>query len=495
MSRTIGEQLARNLGTSVFGRTEEQRVLRSLLSGEAPLVIYLHGLSGIGKSTLCAALSREARECGGSVIGLDGRLIEPTPNGFLSEMATALQCACDLAAVMDSLAGLPQPVLLTLDGYELLTLLDAWLRQALIPALPEKARVLVCSRLPPSPGWLEAPEWRGLLRVLRLEGLDDEAATALLRAFGIEGDRACRISRFAAGHPLALTLAATADAGPAVERPRDPIENVLHQLAQRFLDDIADPALREALRAACTVRRVTRPLLRALVEDSAAEPLYKQLQGLPFIEESRDGLVVHDAVREAVAAELQAKDPIAHHRYRRAAWRQLSLDAHSAPPAELWRYTADLLFLIGNPVIREAFFPREAARLSMEPALPSDREAIFDLARTHEAADAVDQLEHWWREAPGSFHVARSARDAVAGFYCFFSPEKFDGSVLDRDPVSRAWRAHWPCTRCRQVKPRGSSGAGSANRRGSALHPYKRRAGSTSSGITWSCVLGCAGST
>jgi len=38
-------------------------------------------------------------------------------------------------------------VLIALDGYELLTLLDAWLRQVLIPALPEKARMLVCSRL------------------------------------------------------------------------------------------------------------------------------------------------------------------------------------------------------------------------------------------------------------------------------------------------------------------------------------------------------------
>src|SRR5260370_1735934 len=173
MNRTIGDQLAGNLGTAIFGRAEERRALRSLLSGDAPLVIYLHGLWGIGKSTLSAGLGREAREFGGSAIGRDGRLIEPTQHGFLSEMANALRCAPSLTAVTDSLAGLPQPVLIALDGYELLTLLDAWLRQVLIPALPEKARVLVCSRLPPSPGWLEAPEWRGLWRVLRLAAVDD----------------------------------------------------------------------------------------------------------------------------------------------------------------------------------------------------------------------------------------------------------------------------------------------------------------------------------
>jgi hypothetical protein len=248
--------------------------------------------------------------------------------------------------------------------------------------------------------------------------------------------------RFAAGHPLALTLAATAGATPAADRTRDPIEAVLHRLAQRFLDDIADYNLRETLQGACVVRRITRPLLHALVEASAAAPLYEQLQALPFIGESREGLVVHDAVREAVAAELQAQDPAAHRRFRRAAWGQLSLDERSAPPAELWRYTADLLFLIGNPVIREAFFPREAARLSVEPALPADREAILGLARSHEAACAAKQLEHWWRDAPGSFHVVRSAQDPIAGFYCLFQPENVAGPMLDRDPVSRAWRAH-----------------------------------------------------
>src|SRR5260370_7771549 len=102
---------------------------------------------------------------------------------------------------------------------------------------------------------------------------------------------------------------------------------------QRFLDDIADYNLRETLQAACVVRRITRPLLHALVEASAAAPLYEQLQALPFIGESREGLVVHDAVREAVAAELQAPHPAPHRRFPRPAWAQPSLYKPPAPPA------------------------------------------------------------------------------------------------------------------------------------------------------------------
>ena len=41
--------------------------------------------------------------------------------------------------------------------------------------------------------------------------------------------------------------------------------------------------------------------------------------------------------------------------HRRAAWRELRDEVRDAPPTELWRYTADMLYLIENPVVREAF--------------------------------------------------------------------------------------------------------------------------------------------
>jgi len=109
MNRTIGEQLARNLGTAIFGRAEERRALRSLLSGDAPLVIYLHGLSGIGKSTLSAVLCRGSARAWRQRYWPRWEADRADQHGFLSEMANALRCAPSLTAVTDSLAGLPQP--------------------------------------------------------------------------------------------------------------------------------------------------------------------------------------------------------------------------------------------------------------------------------------------------------------------------------------------------------------------------------------------------
>ena len=59
---------------------------------------------------------------------------------------------------------------------------------------------------------------------------------------------------------------------------------------------------------------------------------------------------------------------IRHRAYRRAAWRQLRAEVRDAAPTELWRYTADMLYLIDNPVLREAFFPSGAQPLAVEPA-------------------------------------------------------------------------------------------------------------------------------
>ena len=56
--------------------------------------------------------------------------------------------------------------------------------------------------------------------------------------------------------------------------------------------------------------------------DTAPQDAFERLRALPFVELSSDGLVIHDTVREVVAAYLRATDPDRSRRYRIAAWRQ-----------------------------------------------------------------------------------------------------------------------------------------------------------------------------
>ncbi|GAA2640514.1 hypothetical protein [Streptomyces vastus] len=69
--------------------------------------------------------------------------------------------------------------MLALDTYELLRLLDTWLRQDLVPALHDNTRVVLAGREPPVSGWLT--DFGGLLRTVPLGSLPPADAEELLR--------------------------------------------------------------------------------------------------------------------------------------------------------------------------------------------------------------------------------------------------------------------------------------------------------------------------
>jgi hypothetical protein len=213
---------------------------------------------------------------------------------------------------------------------------------------------------------------------------------------------------------------------------------VIHALAHLFLAGIEDPLTRRALEAACLVRRATQPLLRALLPDVAPEDAFERLGALPFVEAARDGLRVHDAVQEAIATALHAADPARHRALRRAAWQALRDEATSAPRVDLWRTTADLLFLIENPVVREAFFPSGGPTLSVEPADARDAAQISAIVARHEPPAAAEALLGWWQVAPEAFSVARDGARRVEALYVAFEPAsaRGEGPV---DPLVAAW--------------------------------------------------------
>jgi class 3 adenylate cyclase len=154
-------------------------------------------------------------------------------------------------------------------------------------------------------------------------------------------------------------------------------------------------------------------------------------------------LFVHDAVRSAIAAALRSDDPTTYRTHRRAAWRQLRSEVRLAGLTELWRYTADLLYLIENPVVREAFFPSEAERLIVEPARREDGPAIDAIVERHESAEAAAALRRWWEVLPTAFHVARDGSGKLCGFYCMFERGALDRwSPSEDDPLVRRWLAH-----------------------------------------------------
>jgi Transcriptional regulatory protein, C terminal len=436
--RTLESMLDQRAG-ALIGRERERATLLELVERDIPLVAVVHGIAGVGKSTLLHAAAVDARARGTLVVALDGRAFEPTERGFLTSLGNALGTPLPtIADATGALAG-DARVLLMIDTHEQLRLLDAWLRQSFVSALPDNVRLLLAGRDTPS-AWQR--DLGDLLRTIRLENLSDEAAQTLLRRAGVDGTVAARVARVARGHPLSLQLAA----GALAERPGLPAEDavlgpMVEELARLYIDGL-DPMTRRALDAAAVVRRATLTLLEAMLPDDDPAELFGALRALPFAEIGTQGLVVHDTVRMATSALLQASDPARHRAHRRAAWTRLRAELRTAGRADLWRYTADLLYLVENPIVRNAFFPSGSDELTIEPARATDHAAIAAMSAAQQGPEATALVDAWWRSAPDTFRVVRDAEGVVQGFSSLCQPQDVSRSLLRHDPVTAAWMEH-----------------------------------------------------
>lgn len=445
MAPPIGALLDLRATQGLAGRSRELAVLSRMTNREdETLLAHLHGPAGVGKTAVLDTFLADERARGAIVVRLDCRAIEPTERGFLHEVSAAIgispspvdEVTCRLGSIGDR-------VLIALDNYEVFRLLDTWLRTVFMPALEENARVVLAGRDPPAPAWLASPQWSGLFCPVTVGPLDDSSALEVLTQYGVDAAVGCRINRIARGHPLALRLAAAAVA----ERPDLSLEEaatqpLIEELTRLYLDDVHDRVTREALDAASVVRRTTQSLLRVMLPTVAPQDAVDKLRALPFVEAGRDGLVLHQAVQQAISAALKSGDPERYRSHRRAAWRQLREEAADAGTPDQWRYTADTLYLIENPICREAFFPSGAQLFTVEPAGAGHQGAVLTIAERAEPPAAVTLLRDWWDETPESFSVVLDRAGGVVGFYLMFDPRSVRRLALFTDPVTGAWSRH-----------------------------------------------------
>ena len=407
----MSERLAAAAASSFVGRAEERARLTALLAPDGPAAVFVHGPGGIGKTAL---VDGTLASLPFKVVTLDGRQVEPTVPGWLAALGAALgvpaPSSASAAARVIADAGV---AVLVIDSYERLNLLDGWIRNDLLSAFPASVTVVLVGRRGPNVAWRTAPGWRSLLAELVVEPMIAGDVDLLLAAHGVRGDDAEQIRSFARGHPLAVVVAAEALArhpGLVLESgaPADAVE----ELFAVILDDLP-PEERAMAEAVSVLRRVTVPTLGAVVDGRDVDEAWRTIQRLPFTTTTAAGLELSGVAAPVLLEALELRDPLRVRGLRARAARAI---VESLAVGLDWQSTADLLHLVQNPLIRNAYAPTGMLQHPVERARADDRDEIVAIARRFTGDDSAQLTARWWMTHREAFSVVRGDHGEVAGF-------------------------------------------------------------------------------
>lgn len=400
------------------GRAAELALLRAgLLEPEPPFaVLHVFGPGGIGKSALLREYARTAASCGRRWVFLDGRNIDPSPEGFSAAARSALGAAAAGHPPADETS---TAAVWLIDTFEALAPLDGWLRESFLPQLPAESIVVIAGRDPPAAAWATDLAWAGLTRIVALENLRPEESRTFLASRGIPEERHADALAFTRGHPLALALVADAwqrgDLRAGVDPRGD--SDVVRILVERLIDEAPSVLHRQALELCVQARSTTEALLAVILGQPDGHALFNWLRHLSCIEQGPHGLFPHDLVREVLDADMRWRNPDAH----RDLVRRLSAHYYERLPeargAEQQRIWFDIIFLNRmNPSYRPYYVWEALGSAYAEPATVEDRETILAMVRRHQGEEAARIARHWLQRQPEAFLVYRDLSADVFGF-------------------------------------------------------------------------------
>jgi hypothetical protein len=423
---TIGARIAERDRRRFVGREAELAFLERCLDGDADAsVVLVHGPGGIGKSTLLRELARRAGRRGRRAHFVEGRELAPAPR--------ALDLA--LAAAREEL----EPLVL-IDTYEQMTALDGYLRNTVVPRLPERALVVIAGREQPSRGWLEGG-WESVAVQLRLPGLSAEEARELLAAHGIVDEQQSReLIRWAQGSPLALALAGDDALGAATAAARaDDVERpeLVRALIRRLAEAEVDGPHLGPLAVAAVARVTTIDLLRAVLPDGDAVQAYMWLRERSFAEPLGDGIALHELVRKALHADLRHRD----RERERALRRRIADHLHARARAGSQLLSIDLAHLVQNEAIRWGFSWEGAGEHRLDEVRPGDAVEIQRLLAEKRVPERWAPAAPYFEHAPERIAVVRDLADQIRGFELSVTPANAP-PLAEQDPVLGPWLAH-----------------------------------------------------
>jgi len=394
---TLGATFRAARASAFVGREEEQSRFRAALERTAPAILWVFAPGGTGKSALLRKLGEIARKQGASCVAIDLSTAEASPAAILGEIEKPLARS--------------ERAVLLVDSYERGIAIDGWVRETLLPALPEDVILVIASRNAPSVEWRTDPGAGSLLRSLELGPLDEETSRALLVTRGVVEDRADELVGMAHGHALALVLLAEVLRSTGRRAPSSlrEVPEVVTELVARLVREIQSAEKRRALELCAHARRTTEDLLQAMIAPGPAHELMTWLRGLPYVSSHRDGVALHPIVRDAIDEDSRWRDPPGYRALHLGLARHLTARVQAATGSERERTFLDLLYLRRvNEAAHRAFDFDTLGSGWAEVPRPEEREAVAALIEAHEGPEGARIARYWFDRQREAFTVLRA---------------------------------------------------------------------------------------
>jgi hypothetical protein len=460
-AENLGNRLERERLRRFVGRAAELELFTAWLQAssnhgiprdrqESFGVLWVYGPGGIGKSTLLRAFAGSVRNAGYLLAQVDGGRVMPTPDGIRAAVWASLTAGID-ATVERTPERMPaRPSVIMLDAAERLQLVERWLREEFLPALPAETLVIIAGRRPPNAAWRSDPGWRDLLRVMPLRNFSPDETQVLLEVEGMSIDLLEHVMALTHGHPLAVSLLidAVRRSGPGAGVPgalRD-LPDVVTALLNQLVDHAPSGRHRGALQVSAHAPVTTEPVLRAALpaEPQEASELWDWLCELTFMEVAQVGIRPHDVARDVLEADLRRRDPDTyagiHRRLRGYLVDQVKASAGN--PDALQDASSDLVFLIRDHPVAGARWDWDAlGEAPGKPVEPEEVDPILALTRVTQGEEQARLAGHWLDRQPEAFRVFRGPDGQFGGYATRLALHLARPEDIEVDPGAAAlWR-------------------------------------------------------
>lgn len=312
----------------LVGRDRETDRYLRFLTGESlngKNVWNVYGTGGVGKSTLLDTFRRMSIEHDCVFLYVDSRDFHHSPDEMCRRML--LQCT-DKTPIRDSDEANPleaclvaikelsryNRVAIAFDTYEEMDDLDPWLREHVIQWLPEQVLVILAGRHPLKGAWQLSPAWRERVERFPLGSLNRDQTLAYLRKCRIATlEKQERVWSLTKGHPLALSLSASAFAADTVDWDSSGGEGWFDHLVELWLREVPDQDMRQWVETASVQRQFDQESLSFISGEAITSDRFTQSCRLSFVRKADRGWALHDLMRDATNRMMKERSPT---RYR-----------------------------------------------------------------------------------------------------------------------------------------------------------------------------------